>query len=532
MNPDIKTMHPLLSPIPILFMHGAMALLLASCASTGQSIGDCNGVEVPTSRHLLQQVTDHSAIIKWRGEADIVCAGKDIDRLHLRVTASNEDTHKLVRLTGLAADTTYYYSIGGAGSGDASKKFRTAPITGQLPADGNTHIWLLGDSGTATEQFNGRYSHPGEALAVKNGFLKYNREQAGNEPLDLLLLIGDNAYPDGTDAEWQGAFFDIYPDLIGRTAVWPTIGNHEMGVMNFDLCPIISVPGCDEGPVIRTAGGMSVATDPASYDSDGDGPDDEGMPYLNIFTLPSQGEAGGVASGTEQYYAFDYGNVHVVSLDSQLSNRDPAQRLAMRDWLVDDLGQNRLDWTVVIFHHPTYTKGQNHDSDREQAEIDMRETFAPVFEDHGVDVVYSGHSHSYERSWYLHGHYGLSDSFDADEHAELNARGKPSLGQGQAAYNQVSNNGNDDKAVYTVAGSSGKADRENPCTEDRIVGCSLPSWLGHPAHRTFSDSIPGAHSHGLARRGSVVLDATRTTLTSRFVDENGEVLDHFIITRK
>ena len=148
-------------------------------------------------------------------------------------------------------------------------------------------------------------------------------------------------------------------------------------------------------------GGISTSADPDSYDSTGDGPDAYGLPYLNIFSLPSRGELGGVPSGTEQYYAFDYGNVHIVSLDSQLSNRDKDQRAAMRDWLIDDLSANQLDWTIVIFHHPPYSKGSNHDSDREQNEIDMRQTFAPVFEDYGVDVVYSGHAHSYERSWYV-----------------------------------------------------------------------------------------------------------------------------------
>jgi predicted Zn-dependent protease len=53
----------------------------------------------------------------------------------------------------------------------------------------------------------------------------------------------------------------------------------------------------------------------------------------------------------------------------------------------------------------------------------------------------------------------------------------------------------------------------------------------HPAHRTFDASTHGSRPHGLARKGSVVLDATATTLTSRFVDEHGVVLDHFTITR-
>lgn len=508
------------------------AVSLSSCVTTDPVAQQCNGVEQTSSRKFLQQVTHDSAIIKWRGDGQGACFGEDESGLEFYVAASAEGGHQVAYLEGLSPDTAYFYSIGGAAVGGEGQSFRTAPNPGQTPADGNTHIWLLGDSGTATEQFRGHFSHPGEALAVKEGFLKYNAEQAGGEPLDMLLLLGDNAYLEGTDVQWQGAFFDIYPKIISSTSTWPTIGNHEMGAAPLDICLFTKIPTCENGPVVMPMGGVSQSSDPASYDSNGDGPDVGGIPYLNIFNLPSRGEAGGVASGTEQYYSFDHGNVHVVSLDSQLSNRDPAQRGAMRDWLIDDLNHNAMDWTIVIFHHPPYSKGENHDSDREQQEIDMRETFAPVFEDYGVDVIYGGHAHSYERSWYINGHHGKSDSFDANQHAELNSSGEPSLGQGDDHYHQVSEgSGSDDKAIYTVAGSSGKADEENPCKEGQMFGCTPKDWLSHPAHRTFDDSIEGARPHGLARRGSVVVDATAHTLTSRFVDEHGEVLDHFVITR-
>jgi Calcineurin-like phosphoesterase len=510
-----------------------ITLLAVGCVATKQRSVACRGVEQATSRLFLQQITDRSAIIKWRGEADAVCVGTDIQGLDMHAVATDEGGHKIVRLTGLQADTSYFYSIGGAGVAEPYRQFHTAPTTGQVPADGNTHIWLLGDSGTQTENFRGKFTHKGEALQVKSGFMTYNRSQAGDEPLDLLLLLGDNAYLEGTDAQWQGAFFDIYPEIISRTATWATIGNHEMGAAPIDICRLGALPGCDKGPVIRSLGGISESPDPASYSADGNSPDNGGPPYLDIFTFPANAEAGGVASGTEQYYSFDYANVHVVSLDSQLSNRDPDQRQAMRAWLVNDLSKNAQDWTIVIFHHPAYSKGVNHDSDLEQAEIDMRETFAPVFDAHGVDVVYNGHAHSYERSWYLHGHYGPSSSFDTKENTELNSRGEPALGQGEESYRQISpGSGADDKTVYTVAGSAGKADKEKPCPEGQTLGCSLPDWLMHPAHRTFDGTTPGTRPNGLARKGSVVLDATRTTLTSRFVDEHGEVLDYFTITRE
>jgi len=516
-------------------LHAALAVagaLLAGCAAERLQPPACDGAELPASRLFLQQVTANGAIVRWRGEADAICAGTAMQRLDIRVAASEDAGHRQAVLSGLEPDTVYYYSVGGAGSAPAGQWFRTAPRAGEMPADGNTHVWILGDSGTETEAFMGRASHRGEARAVMEGFLAYNREQAGDEPLDLLLLLGDNAYLAGTDAEWQGAFFDVYGQLLHRVATWPTIGNHEMGVTPVDVCGLFPAPGCDKGPVRIPLGGTSESADPRSYDGDGDGPDPQGLPYLNIFALPAAGEAGGVPSGTEQYYAFDYGNVHVVSLDSQIANRDPVQREAMRAWLVDDLSANRRDWTVVVFHHPPYSKGMNHDSDLERAEIDMRTTFGPVFDAHGVDVVYSGHSHSYERSWYLHGHFGPSASFDATQHAELDAAGNPALGQGETPYAQLSRaSGADDRVVYTVAGSAGKTDTAKPCKPGQRMMCSDDSWLAHPAHRTFGGDAPGHRPHGLALKGSVVLDAGKTTLRSRFVDEHGQVLDEFTITR-
>ncbi|MBK7951921.1 MAG: metallophosphoesterase [Deltaproteobacteria bacterium] len=483
-------------------------------------------------RVFLQQVGSHSAIVKWRGgDADRVCWSRAsfflrIAHWPLCVRAvETEGGHKEARLFPLSPDQEFHYIVGRPGRDaviDPDQRFRTAPVRNRTPRDGNTHIWIVGDSGTATETQlkpplgdGVSLTHPGEALAVKQGFLTYNQ---GKEPVDLFLLLGDNAYLDGTDAQWQGAFFDIYPEIMKGAQVVPTIGNHEMGGTLFDLGPLLGIP---PGRLITFLGGTSFSSDPLSWDDGNPATVDNGPPYLDIFTLPGEGEQGGVPSGTEQYYSIAYANVHVVSLDSQLSNRDDAQRQAMADWLAADLSANDRDWTVVIFHHPPYSKGENHDSDVEDAEIDMREVFTPIFDDYGVDVVYNGHSHSYERSFYMTGHTGLSPSFDLETHVELDAEGNGASGQGTEIYRQVSaGSGYDDKVVYTVAGSSGKADELNPCVPPRTLGCTPPDWLQHPAHYF---SVP--------LKGSVVLDASRKTLTSRFIDEHGAVIDSFTIRR-
>ncbi|HMV71050.1 MAG TPA: metallophosphoesterase family protein [Pseudomonadales bacterium] len=516
-----------------------LPVLLAGCVQqqdagtgTGTACSGSGSGEQP-ARLFLQQVSDSGALVRWRGESRVLCFGTQPEQLSVRVDAHEESGHIEAALSGLQPDTVYYYALGNVGTAPATQHFRTAPKRGALPADGNTRILLLGDSGTAAAELDaGTAREDTTAMAVANGVRSFIAGQGGGEAIDLLLLLGDNAYLDGSDEQWEKAFFGIYPEMMRSVATWPTIGNHEMGQGRIDVCQFAPMPQCAAGPVYRAMGGTSESTDPASYDSDGNGPDPGGMPYLSIFNLPTRAELGGVPSGTEQYYSFDHANIHVVSLDSQLSNRDPAQREAMRQWLVNDLEANDSDWTIVIFHHPPYSRGVHHDSDVEQAEIDMRQTFGPVFEAHGVDVVFSGHAHSYERSWYLHGHQGKSTSFDAARHAELNKAGEPAIGQNEESYRQISpGSGRDDKVVYTVAGNAGQADRENPCQPGHHLMCTSEEWLTHPAHRRFETGLQGYRPHGIARTGAVVLDVDRNRLSSRFVDQHGEVLDWFVIER-
>ena len=457
----------------------------------------CEGAEMNPERLFLQQLGTDQVIIKWRGSldggdvADTVCFGTDMAALPASSQTSASITatgHSEALLTGLDPDTTYYYSVGGAGEGTSERSFHTSPADGAVPSDGNTRIWIVGDSGVGG-------AGKTESYDVRDGYLSFAQDNGG-EQADLFLMLGDNAYNEGTDLQHQLAIFDVYTSILAQTPVWPTIGNHEMGTF-----------------------GVSVDSDPNSFavlqdpDEHG-GPDpapDSPIPYLNIFTLPTAGEVGGLASGTEQYYSFNYANVHVVSLDSQLTARDESSRAAMQQWLEDDLMSNTADWTVVIFHHPPYTKG-SHDSDKTIGEIDqpifdMREEFTPVFESYGVDLVYGGHSHIYERSYYLNGHTGLSDTFDPQVHAELNDNGNPATGKGGQAYSQITRNGTDDKVVYTVAGNGGKI-------------TTLSNGFPHPAH-FFSELA----------LGSVVIDVTAARLDARFIGTDGGVLDSFVITR-
>lgn len=151
----------------------------------------CLGTEMKPERLFLQQVSASSAIVKWRGVAEKLCFGAEMNKLSNEVSATLTETgHSEALLTGLDADTTYYYSVGAASSGTDQQKLHTAPATGSAPADGNTHIWIVGDSGTAND----------DAAAVRDGYLTYNAANGG-EDADLFLMLGDNAYLEGTDAQ-------------------------------------------------------------------------------------------------------------------------------------------------------------------------------------------------------------------------------------------------------------------------------------------------------------------------------------------
>src|SRR5439155_6638247 len=168
---------------------------------------------------------------------------------------------------------------------------------------------------------------------------------------DVWLLLGDNAYEDGLDEEYQMNFFGVFSPLTQQLPPWPTIGNHE------------------------------------TYSADTNG----WFPYLDVFSIPSRGEAGGVPSGTNRYYSFNYGNIHFVSLDAMTQSR--AANGPMANWLRADLDANTNKWLIAFWHHPPYSKG-SHDSDKEIELIEMRQNMAPILEAHGADLVLCGHSHN------------------------------------------------------------------------------------------------------------------------------------------
>jgi hypothetical protein len=400
----------------------------------------------------LQLGTSTSATIRFRTDSSIVgrvSYGASASALSTVVDEAAAGTEHVITLTGLAPNTTYFYSVGSStvtlAGGDANHAFTTAPTPGTAKP---TRVWALGDSGTANQ----------DARNVRDGFATFT----GTRVPEVLLMLGDNAYNTGTDAEYQAAVFNIYPTTLRTTFLWPVIGNHDTA---------------------------SSANPPAT------------LPYFQMFTLPTAGEAGGVASGTEKYYAFDYGDIHFVVLDSMSSTRTSGS--AMLTWLSNDLAASTRRWTIAAFHHPPYSKG-SHNSDTETELIQMRENVLPILESHGVDVVLAGHSHGYERSFLLDGAYNTPTTIGASN----KKNGGSGREDGTGAYSK--NAGGRNGAVYVVAGSSGK------------ISSPVPAY-NHPAMYLSLNQL-----------GSLVLDIDGNRLDARFLRAQGAspaVGDYFTLLK-
>ena len=88
----------------------------------------------------------------------------------------------------------------------------------------------------------------------------------------------------------------------------------------------------------------------------------------------------------ERYYTFVRKNVRFFALDTNLLDQ------AQLAWIDEQLKQSREDWKVCFFHHPLYSHAGRHGGN-----VSLRVALEPLFLKHGVDVVFAGHDHVYER---------------------------------------------------------------------------------------------------------------------------------------
>jgi hypothetical protein len=432
-------------------------------------IGDSAPFEPSVVRGpYLQQGTPTQMTIRWRtngftlGRVRYGSALHDLSEERDGPFATN---HEIV-LRDLTPNTKYFYSVGIPSDvlvgSDPDHFFVTSPTVGTATS---TRIWVIGDSGT-----------PGYvAEQVRDDYLAFT----GSTRTDVGMMLGDNAYNYGTDNEYQAAVFDMFPMLLRNTPLWPALGNHDA---------LSAVSESERGV------------------------------YFDIFSLPRDGRAGGVASNSEAYYSFDYANVHFLVLDSEARRVRPGEPMLV--WADADLAATTQPWIIAYWHQAPYTKG-THDSDGKidsgGRPTEIREFVLPLLERRGVDLVLTGHSHVYERSSLIDGHYGFSQSFDSETHVRDASDGCVCSGScpacakgGTGPYRKGNRSPNGHGGtVYAVVGSSSKG----------------------PDHGPIADPHP-AMVISLRRHGSMVIDVTGPRLDARWIQRGGTIRDHFTILKK
>jgi hypothetical protein len=397
-----------------------------------------------------------------------------------QVDIATSETNHTVNITGLTPNTVYYYAISDGtnvlAGGDANHRFKTSPVIGSVQP---FRTWVIGDFGKGNAK----------QMDVKEAFL----DHVGDSMPDLWLWLGDNAYDEGTDAEFTQKVFGTqygYGEIFPRVPFMATPGNHDYGSV------------------------LNILTGEAPPNHDG--------PYYDIVDVPTNGEIGGVPSGYELYYSYDYANVHFISMNSEIGSifvgdwdwtgASPFSSFStspFTDWLHADLQANDKPWVVAYMHQPPHTDG-SHDSDAfwEVYMGAMRENIMPILESYGVDLILAGHSHVYERSFLINDFYDLPGDFNVSQHVVDGSSGKLSEGTPYIKYydGPEPNLG----AIYIVQGNSGSNDSD--------------ANLQHPAMY---------YGHGCDTCvGSTMLYAHGDTLSGYYLTKDGEILDNWAIIKQ
>lgn len=157
-----------------------------------------------------------------------------------------------------------------------------------------------------------------------------------SEP-DFILHTGDLIYPWGQPEGFNPFFFNVYRDLLSRIPFYGSIGDHEKLT-------------------------------------------DGGLPWFDAFILPNNGPEG---LDLDSCYYIDYANARIAIIDSMIPTAEMEEKVV--PWLKDIMNNSDAAWKFVTMHWPFYSSSK------------IRDVLGTVFVDVGVDVVFAGHDHFYER---------------------------------------------------------------------------------------------------------------------------------------
>lgn len=185
----------------------------------------------------------------------------------------------------------------------------------------------------AENQENLSFVAMGDSRSNPEIFTKIMNESGEANP-DLIISMGDLVENGGKDEQWNDFYFSVIHGVAESTPIISTLGDHE-----------------------------------------GEGDDGELFRY---FLRDKQ-------TVDKEWFSFDYGSAHFISLDYRYPDSKE-----MIDWFIKDITSSSKKWNFVYMHRPCYNLG-GHGS------AWGRETWPELFAKYKIDIVFSGHSHLYER---------------------------------------------------------------------------------------------------------------------------------------
>jgi len=321
--------------------------------------------------------------------------------------------------------------------------------------------------------------------------------QIQQEKPEALILLGDIVYPTGRVLQYMNYFWNTYNNveeagptkgapLMASIPFYPLLGNHDIAARfpstTDALAAFYFFYPPTQGPGEGTWN-TPLGTDSANAAK---------FKTINKHSYPSL-----------DAYSFDYGSAHFLILNNnKSSNMDSPELL---NWAESDLTKTKQPWKFVCYHVPAFHSSKQHYSEQQSR------SWNPMFEACGVDIVFAGHVHNYQRSYPLlfkpegkrnskgrvDGTFTIDKSFDGDK------------------------NTNPKGVIHVVAGGGGAA-LYLPGLEKTAIS------LKEDFEDNYADftAIMNADSYSF-----VSMDLEPTMLAIRVLNQDGKLLDKFNITK-
>lgn len=306
-------------------------------AQLGSLLEAMNREPVFLAGPYLQNITQTGVTVMWETAGAFAGYVECMERMYdsgSRVEFSAAALQE-VRIKGLKPGTSYMYRVVLKDVAGPWYSFRTAPANG-----GSVRFAVRADSQSGPPM--------NERVVV---------QMARFRP-DLMITVGDLVGTGANLNEWVD--YHLWPlrHMAAEVPTYAAIGNHDYG-------------------------GFGHIDPPAS------------PPFERYFDHPI------ASSGNEYWYSFDYGPARFIMLDANRVDGPKGQRIPpgseQYEWFARELADaaKKAKWIFVFVHQPPYSEcwgGGYYDG-----EPHLREEIVPLIEKYKVDIVFSGHTHDYER---------------------------------------------------------------------------------------------------------------------------------------